>query len=98
MSARHVVRTFRARDGSYGLRTLYEVVDTQTGRTAGRYRIRAYAQASADHRNRGAGGRTRPCMTCRRPFVSEGSHNCMCDHCRDTKSGLPTTHPGMMGL
>lgn len=28
------------------------------------------------------GRRERPCMTCRRPFLSAGHHNRLCDYCR----------------
>lgn len=29
----------------------------------------------------------RPCMTCRRPFFSEGNHNRRCDPCRESDDG-----------
>lgn len=30
------------------------------------------------------GARVRPCMSCRRPFPSEGPHNRLCGNCRHT--------------
>ena len=33
---------------------------------------------------RQASGTERPCITCRRPFLSEGPHHRMCDACRET--------------
>lgn len=37
----------------------------------------------------------RACMTCRGMFPSHGSHNRMCDDCREHPSTLAYAHPGI---
>ena len=37
------------------------------------YRVRPYSQTSK-----------RPCLTCQRPFLSEGIHNRICTNCKET--------------
>lgn len=44
---------------------------------------------------RKAARRRRPCLRCRKPFVSEGAHNRMCDMCRKTINGIAVqSHAG----
>lgn len=45
---------------------------------------------------RQAGERVRPCITCQRPFRSEGPHNRMCDRCRRL-GGAATTDMSVVG-
>lgn len=42
---------------------------------------------------RAALARERGCMTCRRPFVSAGPGNRLCDDCRDATRGGSLNHP-----
>lgn len=33
--------------------------------------------------------RTRDCMSCQKPFQSEGIHNRLCDYCKTKEAGMP---------
>jgi len=65
----------------------WAVLNTSTKeRESGLYVMQRDAEACADRMNRDQAARrharTRACMTCGKPFQSEGNHNRMCDPCR----------------
>lgn len=48
---------------------------------------REHAVDMLDRMRRRAAHRTRPCLTCATPFLSEGAHHRMCASCRHRRSG-----------
>ena len=49
---------------------------------SGPHSTKFLAEAALERLEREARCKTRPCITCRKPFRSEGPHNRMCDLCR----------------
>lgn len=71
-------------------RNLADVVVDATGAVVSiEYWTLRGALAAKDRLTRAASFTTRPCITCRKPFESEGIHNRMCGHCRNQhRAGL----------
>ena len=51
---------------------------------------RGWAKAKGAQASRAS---ERPCMTCRKPFLSEGPHHRMCTGCRHNSPGEPSQSP-----
>lgn len=73
--------------------TGYAIVDRHGDIKTVRYQNRDAALMALESHVRAAKRKRRPCMTCRKPFDSEGAHNRMCDRCRQT--ALPGDWMGM---
>lgn len=60
------------------------------------YAIPAHAKecgAEPRTRTKRSRGTVRPCLCCRRPFLSEGAHNRLCDPCRRKGSDISPYTP-----
>ena len=52
---------------------------------------------ASEKRRGGPKSKIRPCLTCRRPFFSEGSHHRMCDCCKQVGTGSSSEYVLQMG-
>lgn len=64
----------------------YVVVDAQGKYVSRAFQLEASAQGALTRAIRDAGLRERPCLCCKRPFMSEGIHNRMCPACRNGRA------------
>lgn len=68
-------------------------IERPDGRIArGRWGSKAQAETrvtNLEREDRATLDRTRPCITCRTPFQSEGPHNRMCTQCRTRQADAP---------
>lgn len=70
-----------------GVHHVYGPDGSRYGTYATPAQARATAVARQREEDRAARRMTRPCMTCTRPFASEGIHNRMCASCRGLGEG-----------
>lgn len=69
-------------------RRSYMVFDAAGAAVSQEYWTKADAEAAKDRLNRAAQMKNRPCICCRKNFLSEGAHNRMCSACRHGNSEL----------
>ena len=65
----------------------FAVFNAKGVRVSGLYDCREFALTRAESLERQAGRQERPCLTCAKPFMSEGVHNRMCNRCRQDAAG-----------
>lgn len=85
-------------EGRYQVRRVgggHVVIDPDGKQVRGPYRGNDEAQEVCDvmqRRHDRQQMRKRPCMCCRREFISEGAHHRLCDECRRSGDGLPNQY------
>lgn len=78
---------YRLRDVRRGGSLVFEVVN-RAGVTVAALSSRDLALRKIDMLERQARSRFRPCITCKRPFESEGIHNRMCADCNQRAQNM----------
>ena len=63
-------------------RSHYFVLDAEGQAVSGGFTERSLAMDSMERLQRTSQSGYRPCMSCRKPFLSEGSHNRLCPRCK----------------
>ncbi|WP_339745631.1 hypothetical protein [uncultured Maricaulis sp.] len=65
----------------------FAVFNAKGVRVSGLYDCKDFALTRAESLARQARRQERPCLTCAKPFMSEGIHNRMCNPCRRDAAG-----------